>query len=80
MTIRTPRIKDPATLLRIGYAALALASLSHWLLPRSGLLPPDAIDGSFGLLTGIAIGTLLLGIRARARRSDGHEGGPDASA
>lgn len=61
------RLKEPQMVFRLGLMSLALAGIAKWLLPRTGLLPSDTLDGVIGLLYGVAIGALLLSIiRGRA--------------
>ena len=55
-------------LLRIGYAALIVASLAQWFLRPGPHLGGDAVDGAKGFLYGIAIGSLLLGLWQRRRQ------------
>ncbi len=59
---------NPKAALKIGMAALLLASvlnvLSRWVHGFAG----DAVDGGMGLMYGIAIGLLLLSVRREAFR------------
>lgn len=60
-----------SSVLRIGMAALLLASLSKWFLPRSHALSPDLADGVTGFLYGVSIATLVLWMVMKNRRSAG---------
>jgi hypothetical protein len=53
------RAVDPKPVLRIGLVFLALGAAWPRLLPVTGNLGPDAIDGIRGLLLGLAIGLIL---------------------
>ena len=68
MIARKP-IDNPKPLLMIGMIFLALGQAWPRLLPFTGNLGPDAIDGIKGLLMGIALGLLgwyvILGSRLR---------------
>ena len=68
MIARKP-IDNPKPLLMIGMIFLALGQAWPRLLPFTGKLGPDAIDGIKGLLMGIALGLLgwyvILGSRLR---------------
>jgi hypothetical protein len=57
-------------LLLIGMWFLACANLWHWFAPRVVHISESIIDGSFGLMTGVAIGCLLLSIVRRRRCPD----------
>jgi hypothetical protein len=63
------RVEDPKPILRIGMFFLALALVWPRLLPVTGNLSTDAIDGINGLLMGLAIGlnlwAVILGSRLR---------------
>lgn len=67
VNIRT-RLKDPKTSLRLGLSFLLLALLSRWWMPHVGV-PETARDLAMGVAYGIAIGTLLLSVRANGRRA-----------
>jgi hypothetical protein len=60
------RLKESRLVFRLGMLSLVLAGLAKWLLPRTGWLPPDTLDGVVGLFYGVAIGALLLSL-ARGR-------------
>jgi hypothetical protein len=66
------RLDNPKPLMMIGLVFLALGQAWPLLLPVSGDLGPDWIDGIKGLLMGIAIGllawSLILNKRLRAGR------------
>ena len=66
-------LKRPASLMRGGMACLVLGVLSLRYLHARLHVPPDLADGVSGLLYGLAIGFLLLFMRAR-RATAGREG------
>jgi len=51
-----------------GLVFLAVANIGSYLLRRSGSYPESIVDGVSGLLSGIAIGLLLLGIAFGTRQ------------
>jgi hypothetical protein len=61
------QLKTPKTTLRLGMGCLAVALLWPRFLPVTANLGPDAIDGTRGLLFGLAIGLNLLSITLRKR-------------
>ncbi len=65
----------PESLLKMGYAALIVASAAQWFLRPGPHFGAAAVDGAKGLLYGIAIGALLLGMRRRGRQSSPDAGG-----
>ena len=67
-------IKNPNTIIRIGLVCLALAGLSLNFLPRHNGLSGDLTHAITGCLYGVAITTLLIGIRRKQRsRSAGND-------
>ena len=66
-------IDDPKPLLKIGMLFLAISQAWPRLLPVTGSLGPDAIDGIKGLLMGIALGLLAWSVilTKRLRRTEG---------
>jgi len=52
---------------RLGFAFLIFANLAHWLVSRGTFAESNVTDLVQGLLFGIAIGAMLLGIRAQSR-------------
>jgi len=73
-----PRFNDPSVLIRIGSASLLASALVKWFAQPAAGAWRDTIDGVFGLLTGVAIGTLLLAVRLNSRRSSGPGDPPGA--
>ena len=69
MTFRG-RMRNPVFLMRSGMLFLIFASLWHWLVRPSARFSDGLVDGIGGLLSGIAIGCLLLSIRRRGRPAD----------
>lgn len=67
------QIRDPKTILKLGYAALIVAFLSRWWLRPIAHLGEEWIDGIMGLLYGVAIGALLLGVWRQGRQRCGPE-------
>ena len=61
------RPRDPSTLMRIGLACLALGNLVHWLVRPTTRFGEGLVDGAFGALLAIAIGTILLALRQKSR-------------
>lgn len=59
---------DPRTLILIGMFTLAAGNIAGWLLQRRHVLGEDLVDAVRGVLTGIAIATLLLGVWRYSRR------------
>jgi len=70
MTLKN-RLKDPDALMRIGMACLWLGSLSHWFLHPTTHYGQSLVDGVFGVLFGVSIGSLLLSLRLSGRRCSG---------
>jgi len=68
-------VKNPKTIIRIGYAAMIPAGLSRWFLHPGAHLTENMKDGLQGFLYGIAIGAMMLGIwmqgRAKAKTQSG---------
>ena len=54
----------------IGLFALVVANSGSWFVQRHTSLSEPVTDPFLGALFGVAIGTLLLGIRSQSRRSD----------
>ena len=67
MILKKFRVTETRTVISIGLFLLVLANLSRWLLPRTGLLGPDAVDGVQGFFLGMAITMLLVGFWKRGR-------------
>jgi hypothetical protein len=61
------RIKNTTTIIRIGLICLAVAGISLNFLPRHTGLSGNLSDAITGCLYGIAISTLLIGIRRKQR-------------
>lgn len=61
-------LKNPTTMMSLGMYFLVTGSLSLHFLPRWTHLPSSVTDGMGGLFYGLAIGCLLVGIRARRAR------------
>jgi hypothetical protein len=61
-------LKSPAVATRVGMSFLLLGIFSLRFLRQNPMLPPDLADGVTGLFYGLAIGVLLLGVRARRHR------------
>jgi len=57
------RLKTRDPLMTIGMASFLLGNLIHYFLHPAGPSAQDLVDGSFGLLYGIAIGSILLSLR-----------------
>jgi hypothetical protein len=55
--------QNPRMLIQIGLLAFLLANLSMRFLHPTASFPEDAKDGLSGFLYGVAIATMLLGIR-----------------
>ena len=68
MCLDTRTRRQPNRLTVFGLCALAIANSTHFLLQRSHRFSDDIVDPVSGFLIGIAIATLLLGIRAQSRR------------
>jgi len=73
MTLRT-RLKDPYTVQRLGLVFLILAGLSRWFFQVNAAFSEQFVDGANGLLSGLAIGFLLMSVllksRGRSRTDD----------
>jgi hypothetical protein len=68
------RFKNPQTIICIGLICLALGGLSINFLPRHTGLSGNLTDAMSGCLYGIALSTLLIGIRRKQRsRSAGND-------
>ena len=63
MDLRT-RLQDPRLRLRLGAAALLLASLCRWFVQPPVAWQQSWTDGIMGLLYGLAIAFLLLSLRS----------------
>ena len=61
------RTRKSNKLTALGLFALALANVAHYLMQRTFHLGEEIVDPASGFLMGIAIATLLLGVRAQAR-------------
>ena len=55
-------------MMRIGLACLLAANLSRWFLHPTFRYGESLVDGSVGLLMGVAIACLLLSVRRAPRR------------
>lgn len=66
MTLKS-RLKEPGIQIRIGLAALILASLAKWFLHPGEILSEGWTDGVTGFLYGVSIGFMLLGIWRKSR-------------
>jgi hypothetical protein len=65
-------IQNPKAVLRLGMLFLAISVAWPRLLPLTGSLGTDAVDGVKGLLLGIALGLMILAARLGAfRRPNG---------
>src|SRR5260221_13803288 len=62
------RFGNPNTMMRIGMAFLLIANVARYFLRPTSAISQGWIDGSVGLLFGLAIGSLLLSLRRRSRR------------
>ena len=69
------RLNNPTTTMRVGMSFLILASLARWFLRPSAGLPESVVDGTTGLLYGVAIACLLLSVALRGRRRSGGDAG-----
>lgn len=65
------RLKDRSVMMSIGMACLLLGNLVHYFLHPATRLGQSLADGTFGLLFGVSIGSLLLGVRRSGRRCSG---------
>ena len=61
------KLKDRNTLVRIGLVCLVIGNLLHLLARPTPAFGQGLIDGAFGLLTGLAIGCLLISLRRPVR-------------
>jgi hypothetical protein len=61
------RANDPNRLLVVGLMALVVANVGSYVIQRKLALPESIADPVIGFLYGVAIATMLLGIRLRAR-------------
>jgi hypothetical protein len=74
------RLKDPRTMIRLGFLSLIATNGARFLLLRPGrhfgYLGENMLDGINGALYGLTIGLLLMGVWLISRRRSGC--GPDA--
>ncbi len=63
------QLKNPASLQRIGLAALAIGGLARLFLHPADRMQQDIVDGLTGLMLGIAIPCLLMSLFKGRRRS-----------
>jgi hypothetical protein len=71
-----PHIENPKTLIRLGFVFVILSGLSRWFLPPMPGFSENLVDGTRGLLLGLAIGFLLFGTWRNGRgRSDQNPSG-----
>lgn len=68
-------LNHPAVMIRIGAASLLLANLSRWFIQPAADFSRGFWDVVTGLLFGIAIASLLIGVRLNVRRRSGTPGG-----
>ena len=61
------RLKDAHTVQRVGLVFLILAGLSRWFLHLNAALSEQFVDGANGLLSGLAIGFLLMSVLMKNR-------------
>ena len=75
------RMRNPNTMMRLGMASLLVANVARYFLHPIVGFGQGLIDGTVGLLFGVAIGCLLLSLRLRDRRcpGDGQSQGSQAA-
>ena len=61
------RLKSRDPLITIGMASFLLGNVIHYFLHPAAPRAQDLVDGSFGLLYGVAIGCLLLSVSRHGR-------------
>lgn len=66
MTFRT-RLKNAHTVQRVGLVLLILAGLSRWFFQFNATFSEQFVDGANGLLSGLAIGFLLMSVLMKSR-------------
>jgi hypothetical protein len=66
MTFRT-RLKNARTVQRVGLVFLILAGLSRWFFQFDPAFSERFVDGANGLLSGLAIGFLLVSVVMKSR-------------
>jgi hypothetical protein len=59
---------NPRIVINVGLTALAIASVTRYLIHRNGRPGTNMTDLIEGLMYGLAIGTMLLGVALNARR------------
>ena len=62
------RINNPKVIIRLGLVAMVPASLMLWLHRAFPGLSENITDGITGFFYGVAIATLLLGVRLNSRQ------------
>ncbi len=62
------RLKNRRALMSIGMACLLLGNVAHYFLRPATHFGKSLADGTFGLLLGVSIGSLLLSLRLGNRR------------
>ena len=62
-------MRNPNIIMILGLVVLIVANVAQYFLHRNGAFPDSIADPVSGFLFGIAIGTLLLSIVLRTRRS-----------
>ena len=60
-------VRNPNRVLQLGLIALALASITSYLVQRKSGLPESVADPVSGFVYGVAIALTLLGVSMRAR-------------
>ncbi|MCU1244356.1 MAG: hypothetical protein JWN02_266 [Acidobacteria bacterium] len=65
------RLKDLATIIRLGFLSLVLANVARRFLHANAQFSENLVDGFNGLLFGLAIGLLLLGVWRNGHRRMG---------
>jgi len=66
MAFRT-RLKNSHTVQRVGLVFLILAGLSRWFFQVNAAFSEQFVDGANGLLSGLAIGFLLMSVLMKSR-------------
>jgi hypothetical protein len=66
---------NPDIVLRIGLVALVVASVFGYVVRHTGAIRESVADPVSGFLYGVAIATLLIGIRLRAKAGGRPPGG-----